>query len=242
MNQLIRRCIAECIGTFVLIFCSCGVAAVTGGNLVATALTFGLSLIAMAYSIGKISGCHINPAVSFGCLLAKRMNVKDCICYMIAQFVGGFLGALVIFGLFKMSNVTLAGDACNYFVGYNAETNATLNQGGVWAALIAELLLTLVFVYVILSVTDERSGFKKLAGIVIGLTLTLVHLIGIQLTGTSVNPARSLAAALSSAIYNHSLTALSQVWIFILAPLLGGGLAAGLYGMLHKDEELLDLE
>ncbi len=238
MNTLFRKCFAEFFGTMVLVFCALGVAAATSGSLVATSLTFGFSLTAMAYSIGRISGCHINPAVSLGCLLSKRMSVSEFIGYVISQLLGALVGALVVFGLFKMSNVTLAGDACNYFVGYDAKDNPNLMAGGVWAALIAEMILTCIFVYTVLNVTARESRMHKVAGIVVGFTLALVHLIGINLTGTSVNPARSFAAAVASAVYNHSLVALSQVWIFLLAPLVGGALAALMYRMLHQENEL----
>ena len=232
MNDLLKKAIAECIGTFVLVFAACGVAGWTGGDLVATSLAFGLTIVAMAYSIGRISGCHINPAVSLGCLLTKRMTLKEFLVYVCAQIVGGFLGAILVFGIFKMAGLTPAGDACNYAVGYAGE----LTAGGIFGALIAEIVLTLIFVYVILNVTDEKAGHGKIAGIVIGLTLTLVHLIGINLTGTSVNPARSIATAFSARIYNGDATALAQVWMFIVGPLVGAALAALLYKVLHAEK------
>ncbi len=232
MNDLLKKAIAECIGTFVLVFAACGVAGWTGGDLVATSLAFGLTIVAMAYSIGRISGCHINPAVSLGCLLTKRMTLKEFLVYVCAQIVGGFLGAILVFGIFKMAGLTPAGDACNYAVGYAGE----LTAGGIFGALIAEIVLTLIFVYVILNVTDEKAGHGKIAGIVIGLTLTLVHLIGINLTGTSVNPARSIATAFSALIYNGDATALAQVWMFIVGPLVGAALAALLYKVLHAEK------
>ena len=232
MNDLLKKAIAECIGTFVLVFAACGVAGWTGGDLVATSLAFGLTIVAMAYSIGRISGCHINPAVSLGCLLTKRMTLKEFLVYVCAQIVGGFLGAILVFGIFKMAGLTPAGDACNYAVGYAGE----LTAGGIFGALITEIVLTLIFVYVILNVTDEKAGHGKIAGIVIGLTLTLVHLIGINLTGTSVNPARSIATAFSALIYNQDATALAQVWMFIVGPLAGAALAALLYKVLHAEK------
>ncbi|MBO7377530.1 MAG: aquaporin, partial [Clostridia bacterium] len=219
MNDLFKKAIAECFGTFVLVFVACGVAGATGGNLVATSLAFGLTIVAMAYSVGRISGCHVNPAVSLGCLITGRMSLKDFVVYVISQIIGGFLGAVLVFGIFSMANVAIPGDACNYAVGYNALKGLT--AGGVIGALITEIVLTCIFVYVILNVTDEKAGNGKIAGIVIGLTLTLVHLIGINLTGTSVNPARSIATAFSSLIYDGSAVALAQVWMFIVAPLLG---------------------
>ena len=232
MNNLLKKAIAECIGTFVLVFVACGVAGATGGSLVSTSLAFGLTIVAMAYSIGRISGCHINPAVSLGCFLTKRMSLQEFGVYVVSQIVGGFVGAVLVFGLFKMGNVRIFGDACNYAVGFNGE----LTAGGIFGALITEIVLTAIFVYVILNVTDEKAGTGKIAGIVIGLTLTLVHLIGINLTGTSVNPARSIATAFSALIYNGTTDALAQVWMFIVAPLAGAALAAVLYKEINEKE------
>ncbi len=233
MNDLLKKAIAECIGTFVLVFVACGVAGATGGSLVATSLAFGLTIVAMAYSVGRISGCHINPAVSLGCLLTKRMTLREFLVYICAQIVGGFLGAVLVFGIFKMADVKPLGDACNYAVGFAANG---LTAGGIVGGLFAEIVLTCIFVYTILNVTDEKAGNGKIAGIVIGLTLTLVHLIGINITGTSVNPARSIATAFSALIYNGTTDALAQIWIFIVGPLAGGALAAVLYAVLHTDK------
>lgn len=234
MNQLCKKFVAEFIGTFVLVFFACGVAAITGGDLVPTALAFGLVIVAMAYSVGRISGCHINPAVSFGCLIAKRMSVKEFIVYVIAQLLGGFVGGVALFGIAKMGNVSLAGNACN------AVLDSGNSAGGYIGAILVEVILTCVFVYVILNVTAENSGAGKKAGIIIGLTLTLVHLVGIKLTGTSVNPARSIATALADAIFNSNTDALAQVWVFIVAPMLGGALAAVLYKALHNEGKTLN--
>ncbi len=235
MKGLTKKLLAEFIGTFVLVFCACGVAAYTKGSLVATALTFGLVIVAMAYSIGRVSGCHINPAVSLGCLLTKRMTLKEFLCYCVAQVLGGLVGGLVIFGLFKMADVTLLGDACNAIVGGYADG---FTLGGTVSAILTEIILTCIFVYVILNVTDENNnGAGKKAGLIIGLTLTLVHLIGINLTGTSVNPARSIATAFASLIYNGSADALAQVWVFIVAPLVGAALAAFLFKTLNTEKE-----
>ena len=233
MNSLFKKSVAEFIGTFVLVFAACGVAAATFGNLVPTALAFGLVIVAMAYSIGRISGCHINPAVSLGCLIAKRMTVKEFFAYVGAQFLGGLLGGLSIFGIFKMANVG-TGNACNYAVNYASEG---LTAGTIIAALLVEIVLTAIFVYTILNVTDENSSAGKKGGIIIGLTLTLVHLVGIPLTGTSVNPARSVATAFADLIYNGNTEALAQVWMFIVAPLVGGLLAALLFKCLHKQKK-----
>ena len=227
--KLVKKLIAEFVGTFVLVFAACGVAALTGGDLVPTAFAFGLVIVAMAYSVGRVSGCHINPAVSLGCLLTKRMSVKDFCAYVGAQILGGFAGAMLLFGIAKMSGAELAGDACNALYGVG-------NVGSYIASIVIEAVLTCVFVYVILNVTDERNNTSKKAGLIIGLTLTLVHLVGIKLTGTSVNPARSLATALGSLIFNGSLDALKVVWVFFVGPLLGAVLAVLLFNLLHKEE------
>ena len=229
MKDLLKKAVAECLGTFVLVFFACGVAAITGGDLVPTALAFGLVIVAMAYSVGRISGCHINPAVSLGCFLAKRMSLKEMLVYILSQIVGGFLGAMLLFGIAKMSGFVLAGNACNLVI------NNDLNAGTIIGSLLTEIVLTFVFVYVILNVTDENAKFGSFPGLIIGLTLTLVHLIGINLTGTSVNPARSIATAFAALIYNGDATPLSQVWIFILAPLVGAVIAAIVYKALHKE-------
>ncbi len=233
MKDLLKKGIAECLGTFVLVFFACGVAAITGGNLVPTALAFGLVIVAMAYSIGRISGCHINPAVTLGAFLAKRISLKEMLVYFLCQIIGGFLGALLLFGVAKMSGYVLAGDACN-----NVITGAMSDVGAVFGSLIVELVLTFIFVYVILNVTSEKAKFGNLPGIIIGLTLTLVHLVGINLTGTSVNPARSIATAFGALIFNGNADPLAQVWIFILAPLAGGALAALVYNLLHKEDKV----
>ncbi len=235
MNNLLKKAIAECLGTFVLVFAACGVAALTGGSLVATALAFGLVIVAMAYSVGRISGCHINPAVSIALLISKKMSLKEFAVYVCAQLVGGLLGGLAIFGFAKMAGLQLAGDASNYAINFFQDG---LNAGNIFASLLVEIVLTFIFVYVILNVTDEKNeGAGKKAGIIIGLTLTLVHLVGINLTGTSVNPARSIATAFAALIYNGTTDALAQVWMFIVGPLAGGLLAALAFKYLHKEEQ-----
>lgn len=234
MNNLFKKAIAECIGTFVLVFVACGVAALTNGVLVGTALAFGLVIVAMAYSIGRISGCHINPAVSIALFVSKKMSLKEFLVYVCAQIVGGFLGGLAIFGFAKMANLTLLGDASNYAINF---LNEGLTAGNIFASLFVEIILTFIFVYVILNVTDERAKLGNLPGLIIGLTLTLVHLVGINLTGTSVNPARSIATAFAALIFNGTTDALAQVWIFIVGPLAGGLLAACAFKLLHKEQQ-----
>ena len=234
-KKLLKACIAECLGTFVLVFFACGVAALTHGSLVATSLAFGLVIVAMAYSVGRVSGCHINPAVSLGCLLTKRMSVKDFVAYVCAQIVGGLLGAIALFGICKMAGMSVGaeiGNASNGLVGVGEKF------GNYLAAILVEVVLTFVFVYVILNVTDgSNDGVGKKAGLIIGLTLTLVHLLGIGLTGTSVNPARSLGTALGTAIFGGGTDPLKFVWIFLVAPLLGAVVAAVVYKALHKEEK-----
>lgn len=235
MKELLKKGLAECLGTFTLVFIACGVAALTKGDLVPTALSFGLVIVAMAYSIGRISGCHINPAVSLALLISKKMNVKEFIVYIIAQFLGGFLGGLLIFGVAKMANLALPGDASNYVINF---INEGLTAGTIIGALLVEVVLTFIFVYVILNVTDSKNeGVGKKAGLIIGLTLTLVHLVGIPLTGTSVNPARSFATAINALIFNQTSDALAQIWIFFVGPLLGGAIAALVFKLLHSTKE-----
>ena len=243
--SLLKKAVAECIGTFVLVFFACGVAAITGGSLVATALAFGLVIVAMAYSIGRISGCHINPAVSIAMLIAKKMTFVEFLVYVAAQLVGGILGAVAIFGIAKGAGMELAGNACNYFVhsvqvsyeGMRVTTKYVIDAPKIIASFCAEFILTFIFVYVIFNATSKRAAAPKLAGVIIGLTLTLVHLVGIGLTGTSVNPARSIATVVGDMIFNQKFDALAQVWLFIVAPLAGAIVAALVYKLLHKDDE-----
>ncbi|MGD9761508.1 MAG: MIP/aquaporin family protein [Candidatus Izemoplasmatales bacterium] len=215
--------IAESIGTFVLVLFGCGVAVVSGGNLVATALAFGLVIVAMAYSIGNISGCHINPAVSLSMALMKKMPWKDFSLYVLFQVIGGLLGSLVLM-------LILGG---NNNLGANAINPLVITAGGFGALLIGlvvEIILTFVFILAILGVTDKVDN-KIIVGLVIGLTLTLVHLLGINLTGTSVNPARSLAPAIL-----QGGVSLEQIWIFIIGPFLGAILATYTYKFLNRTQ------
>ena len=220
MNSM-RKYVAEFIGTFVLVFFACGTAAVVGcssemgtGYLL-TALAFGLVIVAMAYSIGNISGCHINPAVSIAMLVSKKMSVQDFVGYVVAQFAGAIVGAAVLMA----------------FVGKDSGLGANaLYQDDILLSMLIEIILTFVFVITILGVTSKESN-GAVAGIVIGLSLTLVHILGISFTGTSVNPARSFGSALFV-----GGDALANVWVFIAAPLVGGVLAALVYGFLSGKE------
>lgn len=226
MGELMKKYIAEFIGTFVLTFMGCGAAVFTGGDLLATAVAFGLSLVAMVYSIGKISGCHVNPAVSLAMFLNKKLSQDDLIFYVIAQVAGAIVGG----GVLKLITTLRDGSSIERIGanGFDKYSIIDLNAGG---ALIVEVVLTCIFVYVILAVTSKVE-FANIAGVVIGLTLTLVHIVGISLTGTSVNPARSIGAALFS-----GTDALAQVWVFIVAPLAGAAAAAYLFNYLHSEDK-----
>ncbi len=207
MNSM-KKYIAECLGTFVLVLFACGAAAmvgVAGAGYLIVALAFGLVIVAMAYSIGNISGCHINPAVSIAMWVNKKLSTSDFIGYVIAQFAGATLGAAVLM----------------VFAGVNSGLGAnSLYDGSIMLSLLIEVILTFVFVFTILGVTSKESN-AGVSGIVIGLTLTLVHILGISFTGTSVNPARSFGPAIFV-----GGAALSSLWVFIVAPLVGGVLAA----------------
>lgn len=231
--------LAEGIGTFALVFFACGVAAL-GGGLLPTALTFGLVIVIMSLLIGKISGCHINPAVSLACYMTKRMSSKDFLCYVIAQVLGGLLGAICLFGIIKMG--IDPGDRFFEIAGSNFAFEADLEAAPIFGAMFVEIILTFVFVYVILHVTDEKHGVTKYAGLIIGATLLLVHLIGINLTGTSVNPARSIATAFGDLIFSGEATALKHVWIFILAPIGGAALAAVAYNAINRSNEFQEAD
>ncbi|MBQ2092722.1 MAG: aquaporin, partial [Clostridia bacterium] len=190
-----KKYIAECIGTCVLVFLGCGTAmlvgcdAAAGGGYILTALAFGLVIVGMAYSIGNISGCHINPAVSLGVLLSGGMSKKYFGGYVAAQCVGATIGSALLLAIFSLGGVEdkTGGLGTNGLAGVN---------GSIVAGLLVEIILTFIFVLTILGVTDEKAGHGSFAGLVIGFTLTLVHILGIGLTGTSVNPARSFGPAL----------------------------------------------
>ncbi len=223
---MIKKLICECLGTAVLCFFACGVAVWTGVNTVATALAFGLVIVAMAYSIGNISGCHINPAVTIAMMIRKEMSIKEGLLYMCAQVVGAFVGSLLL-ALSVRGFGALGGNAIQPTLMSNGELDALSYIG----AFVIELVLTFVFVFVIIAITDKKHDNTKIAGLVIGLTLVLVHLVGLGFTGTSVNPARSLAPAVLQAFAGNT-TSLTQIWIWILAPLAGGALAALIYNLL----------
>jgi len=213
-----KKYFAEMIGTMVLVFMGCGSAVVLGaaspGGHLAVAFAFGLSIVAMAYVIGNISGCHINPAVSFGAFLDKRISGKDLCGYVIFQIIGAVIGAALLMAVSTIAGVDKTG---------HLGSNLTAGAGGTGGALIVEIILTFIFVLVILGVTADESK-SAIAGLVIGLSLTFVHIVGIPLTGTSVNPARSIGPALFA-----GGDALSELWVFIVAPLIGAALAVLAY-------------
>ncbi len=216
-----KKQVAEAIGTFILVFFGCG-AAVFMGDLIGfhgIAMAFGLSIVAAAYGIGAISGAHLNPAVSLGMLVAGRMNTGEFIGHVIAQIVGAIVAVAVIWVIASGSAGWTGGFGQNgYGAGY-------LGEYSVLAAFVFEAVATFIFVTVILGATGPGSvaGF---AGLAIGLTLAGIHLVGINITGVSVNPARSMGPALFA-----GGTALAQLWLFIVAPLIGGAIAGSLYGM-----------
>ena len=214
-----KKYLAEFIGTAVLVIFGCGTAmlvgcdAKNGGGYILTALAFGLSIVAMAYCVGNISGCHINPAVSVAMLISKKISVKDFCGYIVAQFLGAIAGAAILNAIVQ--------DAGK--LGCNA-----LYNGNAWLSFLIEVILTCVFVIAILGVTSKESN-GNIAGLVIGGALVLVHLLGISFTGTSVNPARSFGPALIAGN-------LGGIWVFLLAPLVGGALAAIIYRFLDSDK------
>lgn len=230
-----KKYLCEFIGTAVLVLFGCGSAAITGGitgplSVLGISLAFGLSIVAMAYVIGNISGCHVNPAVSLAMLINKKMDVKDFIGYVIAQILGAFAGTGLLYLIMKCTNLDIAlnGLGAN---GYGAASFFNINMIG---ALVVEVILTFVFIYTILGVTSDEKK-SNIAGIVIGLTLCFVHILGITLTGTSVNPARSLSPAVfMTALFGGE--ALKQVWVFIVGPFVGSALAAVVFKFLNKQE------
>ncbi len=216
------------VGTMVLVLMGCGVAVSLGCDpvnnipaVVGTALAFGLAVVAMAYTIGGISGCHINPAITLGCFLTKRISAKDCAMYMIFQVIGAFIGSAILYLL--TTNSGLEGTGAN-----------DLQEGvSVVGGLLAEIFFTCVFVLVVLGATAKTNGAtNNFAGLAIGLSLVLVHLVCIRYTGTSVNPARSIAPA----VFNCG-TALTNLWIFIVGPFVGAILAAIIWKIVEPKEE-----
>ncbi len=233
MNSM-KKYIAEFIGTMVLVILGCGTAmlvgcdAVNGGGYILTAFAFGLVIVGMAYCVGNISGCHINPAVSLGVLMSGGMTSKDFIGYIVSQCLGALTGSGVLAAIFSLGGVEdkTGGFGSNGLAGVNGSTVA---------GLIVEIVLTFIFVLTILGVTSKKAGHGSFAGVVIGFTLTLVHILGIGLTGTSVNPARSIGPAIVAAITGNT-DAIACVWVFIVGPLVGAALAAVVYKYLESEK------
>lgn len=216
-----KKYLAEALGTFVLVLFGTGVAVVSGGNLVATSLAFGLAIIASAYGVASISGCHVNPAVSLAMLITGKLSVKEFCGYVVSQVAGAFAGTAILNIIINNTSIVTQSLGAN---GYGVLSSTEITLLG---AAITEIVLTFIFVYTILGVTNDESK-SNVAGLVIGLTLAFVHLLGIRLTGTSVNPARSLSPAVFA-----GGDALCQVWVFIVFPLLGATLAAFVFKYLN---------
>ncbi|MDD2970919.1 MAG: aquaporin [Lachnospiraceae bacterium] len=227
-----KKYCAEFIGTAVLVTMGCGTAmlvgcsAENGSGYLLTALAFGLSIVAMAYCVGNISGCHINPAVSLGVYMSGGMPLNEFMGYVAAQVLGGLAGSGLLALIFSMGSVT---DMTGGY-GSNGLTDVS---GSIGAGLLVEVVLTFIFVMTILGVTSAKANHGSFGGLVIGLTLTFVHIVGIGLTGTSVNPARSIGPAVIAAITGNTAP-ISVVWVFIVAPLIGAALAALIYKFLEK--------
>ena len=217
-TRMKNKYFVEALGTMVLVLLGCGAAVFNGGcgtvqAVLTVAFAFGLAVVAMAYAIGPISGCHINPAITVGVWLAGRMKGTEAVGYIIAQVIGAIVGSAIIYAI--VNTGTGLGDPAATLTGANGYA-----EGNLAAALIAEIVFTFIFVYVVLR-TTAADGAGNFAGLAIGLTLVLIHIVCIPITGTSVNPARSIGPALFA-----GGTALSQLWVFIVAPLIGGALAA----------------
>ena len=221
---MVKKFSAELVGTMVLVLFGCG-AAVLGPapfDQLAVSLAFGFAIVAMAYGIGPVSGCHVNPAVSFAAFIAGRMSAKDMVVYWIAQFIGALIGAFILSLIAKtgMSNL-----------GQNGWGPGYLGEYGMHAALIFEVVMTAIFVVVILGVTGEKAH-GPFAGVAIGITLAVIHIVGIQVTGVSVNPARSFGPAVLA-----GGTAISQLWLFIVAPLVGAAIGGLLFRLKVLDPD-----
>ena len=227
-----KKYLAEAIGTAVLVILGCGTAmlvgcdAVNGGGYILTALAFGLAIVCMAYSIGNISGCHINPAVSLGVMMTGGMGMSEFIGYVISQCAGALCGAIILKIIFALGDVTdmTGGMGANGLAGVG---------GNVLAGLLVEIVLTFIFVICILGVTSRKAGHGSFGGLVIGLALVGVHILGIGLTGTSVNPARSFGPALIAA-FSGNTEPLGALWVFIVGPFAGAALAAVTYRTLES--------
>ena len=234
-----KKYLAEMIGTMVLVLMGCGTAVSLGCNpvgadlstVVGTAMAFGLSVIAMAYTIGGFSGCHINPAITLGVFLSKRMSGKDALMYIVFQVIGGLLGAAILYALVTSAGTDFA------LAGAGLGSNDLQSGVSVAGGLIAEIVFTCVFVLVVLGATaSDNESTGKFAGLAIGLSLILVHLVCIRYTGTSVNPARSFGPALFAQLAGGPATALSNLWIFIVGPFAGAVLASCIWKVIGNNK------
>jgi len=223
-----KKFFAELFGTFVLVFIGAGSAVVAGGDIgvLGISFAFGIAVMAMVYAIGPISGCHINPAITISMLVAGKINVKDSISYIGAQIFGAILGA----GVLYLVASGKAGFDVSAGMGQNGFGSGYLGEYSMQAAFIAKVILTAIFLLVIFGATSEKAN-GKYAGLAIGFALVMIHLVGIQITGTSVNPARSIGPALFV-----GGTALSQLWLFIVAPIVGGLLGTFIWKYLISDD------
>ncbi|MBV2227908.1 MULTISPECIES: aquaporin Z [Sphingobacterium] len=235
-TKTLSKFIAELIGTFGLVLFGCGAAAVAGGDtlahtsglgLLGISLAFGLSVVVFAYAIGGVSGCHINPAVTLGVLVSGRMSGKDAIVYIAAQVLGGILGAFVLKTI--LSGQIAGFSAGEWAYGSNGWGAGYQNEYGMMAAFITETVLTALFLFVILG-TTSKLGNGTMAGLAIGFSLVLIHMVAIPITGTSVNPARSLGPAIFA-----GGNAISQVWLFLVAPFVGAVIGAVLWRLVQNE-------
>ena len=217
-NIPVAKCVSECVGTAVLVFMGCGVAELTGGDIICTSLAFALSVVAVAYSFGGISGNHLNPAVTLGYVVAGQIDAMDFAYYVIAQCAGAFGGAALLLPVLKCTNHGLG------YIGSNFYGKYTYFNTECWGAIIVEIILTFLFVYLFLQISLDRSKDDEIKGLLIALSLFMVHIIGIRLTGTSVNPWRSFAPA----VYKMH-AAIKRVWVFLIFPFVGGALAGLIY-------------
>lgn len=220
-----KKYLAEMVGTMVLVLMGCGTAVslncgVDTSSVVGTAIAFGLAVVAMAYAIGGVSGCHINPAITFGVWASGRMSGKDAIGYVVFQVLGAIIGSTLLYVIVQNSGILFEGTT----------TGANACSGSVSGGLLVEIILTFIFVLVVLGTTDDKKGAGNFAGLAIGLSLILIHLVGIKYTGTSVNPARSVGPAL----YQGG-EALNQLWVFIIGPIVGAGVAAVVWKLIGKE-------
>lgn len=222
MDATIKAGIAELIGTFVLVFFGVGTAIFTGGDLIATAFAFGLTVMVMSVTIGRISGCHLNTAISIAMFLDKQIDSKKLITYIVCQIIGAIIAGGLLYALVTGMDGTWVDQGANYVHG----------NGEIWVGLLVEIILTFIFVLVVFGATDKshQGVFSEFGGFFIGLALAMVHFVGINITGTSVNPARSIGLAIFSENY------LGDVWIFIVAPIIGGILAWAVYKYVLRDE------